>query len=79
MKAVYRLLLGCRKGQSRYILHWPWAIIGNSKTVVCDQCTCMVGLGETCSHVDTLLYHRHVNIKLVDMQKLVLHQSPMHG
>ena len=34
----------------------PWVIIKNSDTVVCGHCTCMAGLGETCSHIGALLY-----------------------
>ena len=34
----------------------PWVIIKNSGTVVCGHCTCMAGLGETCSHIGALLY-----------------------
>ena len=34
----------------------PWVIINKNGTVVCGHCTCMAGLGETCSHVSALLY-----------------------
>ena len=34
----------------------PWVIIKSTGTVVCGHCTCMAGLGETCSHVGALLY-----------------------
>ena len=34
----------------------PWAVINNNGTVVCGNCTCMAGLGETCSHIGALLY-----------------------
>ena len=34
----------------------PWIIVKKSGTVVCGHCTCMAGLGETCSHIGALLY-----------------------
>ena len=34
----------------------PWVIIRNNGVVTCGHCTCMAGLGETCSHVGALLY-----------------------
>ena len=34
----------------------PWVIIRNSGAVACGHCTCMAGLGETCSHIGALLY-----------------------
>ena len=33
-----------------------WVIVKNSGTVVCGHCSCMAGLGETCSHIGALLY-----------------------
>jgi len=34
----------------------PWVIVKHHGTVVCRHCTCMAGLGETCSHISALLY-----------------------
>ena len=34
----------------------PWVIIRNSGAVACGHCTCMAGLGKTCSHIGALLY-----------------------
>jgi len=34
----------------------PWVIIRSSGAVACGHCTCMAGLGETCSHIGALLY-----------------------
>ena len=34
----------------------PWLILSSYGPVVCGHCICMVGLGDTCSHVGTLLY-----------------------
>ena len=34
----------------------PWIIAKHNGAVVCGHCTCMAGLGETCSHIGALLY-----------------------
>ena len=34
----------------------PWVIAKHNGAVVCGYCTCMAGLGETCSHIGALLY-----------------------
>ena len=34
----------------------PWIIAKHNGAVVCGHCTCMPGLGETCSHIGALLY-----------------------
>ena len=34
----------------------PWVVIKSTGEVICGHCTCMAGLGETCSHIGTLLY-----------------------
>ena len=34
----------------------PWVIAKHNGAVVCGHCTCMAGLGETCSHIGALLY-----------------------
>ena len=34
----------------------PQVIIKSTGTIVCGHCTCMAGLGETCSHVGALLH-----------------------
>ena len=34
----------------------PWIIVKKTGTVVCGHCTCMAGLGETCSHIGAPLY-----------------------
>ena len=34
----------------------PWVIIRSSGAVACGHCTCMAGMGETCSHIGALLY-----------------------
>ena len=34
----------------------PWVVIKSNGAVVCGHCTCMAGLGETCSHIGALLY-----------------------
>ena len=56
----------------------PWTIIRSSGAVACGHCTCMAGLGDmlTCWYIAIL---HMLSIKFVDMLKLVLHQSPMHG
>ena len=41
----------------------PWVVINNSGTVICGHCTCMAGLGETCSHVGALLYWLEYHIR----------------
>ena len=33
----------------------PW-VVKTTGEVICGHCTCMAGLGETCSHVGALLY-----------------------
>ena len=34
----------------------PWVVIKTTGEVTCGHCTCMAGLGKTCSHVGALLY-----------------------
>ena len=34
----------------------PWLILSSSGAIVCGNCVCMAGLGETCSYVGALLY-----------------------
>ena len=34
----------------------PWVVIKSTGEVICGHCTCMAGLGETCSHIGALLY-----------------------
>ena len=38
-------------------------VIKNSGAVACGHCTCMAGLGETCSHVGALLYWLEYSIQ----------------
>ena len=41
----------------------PWAIIRSSGAVACGHCTCMAGLGETCSHIGALLYYIEYQVR----------------
>ena len=34
----------------------PWVAIMKNGSVECGHCTCMAGLGETCSHISAILY-----------------------
>jgi len=41
----------------------PWVILQKCGAVACGYCTCMVGLGETCSHVGALLFWLEYTIR----------------
>ena len=47
----------------------PWVIIKNSGTVMCGHCTCMAGLGETCSHIGALLYWVEYAVRKQDKEE----------
>ena len=37
-----------------------WIIIESSGEVCCAHCTCMAGLGETCTHIAAILFYLEV-------------------
>ena len=44
----------------------PWFIAESNGKVLCAHCNCMAGLGETCSHVATLLWAVEAGVRLKD-------------
>ena len=34
----------------------PWSIVEKNGNILCAHCNCKAGIGECCSHVDTLFY-----------------------
>ena len=45
----------------------PWVAAKKEGTVVCAHCTCMVGLGEACSHIAALLFTLEKNTQQQNM------------
>ena len=43
----------------------PWFAAEKSGTIICAHCSCMVGLGETCSHISALLFAAEAHTRLV--------------
>ena len=41
----------------------PWVAVEMVGTIVCAHCTCMAGMGETCSHVAALLFTLEANTR----------------
>ena len=44
----------------------PWVIAGKDSVVKAAHCTCMVGLGEACSHVAALLFCIDATVRIRD-------------
>ena len=42
----------------------PWVLLQHTGTIVCGHCTCMAGLGETCSHVGAVLYWLETRVRI---------------
>eukprot|EP00117_Sycon_ciliatum_P019190 scpid45373/ scgid17476/ PHD finger protein ING1; Protein INHIBITOR OF GROWTH 1 len=43
----------------------PWIAAQNDGSVICAHCTCMAGLGESCSHVAALLFSLYSRTQLI--------------
>ena len=53
--------------------HMPWVAINLKGTSVeMAHCTCMAGLGESCSHIGALLFKLKAAIRVALQRKLVL-------
>ncbi|XP_057306788.1 uncharacterized protein LOC130644983 isoform X2 [Hydractinia symbiolongicarpus] len=44
--------------------HQPWVALNQSGSVLAAHCSCMAGLGETCSHVAATLYKIEAAVRL---------------
>ena len=44
----------------------PWVIVESSGKVLACHCNCMAGLGETCSHVASLLWAVEAGVRMRD-------------
>ena len=46
----------------------PWIIAEKNGKVVCQHCTCMAGLGESCTHITTVLFWTEIKVKFISSQ-----------
>jgi len=44
----------------------PWIVAEKDGPIIAEHCTCMAGLGETCTHVASLLFYVEAVIKLCE-------------
>ena len=48
----------------------PWVIAEKTGVINSGHCTCMAGLGETCTHVSTLLFYTDAVVKVRNLKTL---------
>ncbi|XP_060078126.1 uncharacterized protein LOC132557634 [Ylistrum balloti] len=54
----------------------PWVIANSDGTILAAHCTCMAGLGETCTHVGALLFWIEAAVKIRNSKTVT--QSPAY-
>ena len=42
-----------------------WAVLEESGEICCAHCNCMVGLGETCTHIAAVLFYLEAVVRIL--------------